>query len=102
MREGLPADAVVMARKPTLVAYYSGRYSIQYVPETDPRAFFRKCEELGVTHFLVDETAPAARALFQRHLDALMSGSAGPWPVVRKSFSLGATHVMELQGSARP
>jgi hypothetical protein len=100
MRDGLPSDAVVMARKPALAAYYSGHYAIQYPAEADPARFWERCREMGATHFLLDETSPAVRALFRNHLDYLLQ-QPGP-PAVTTAFELGGTLVLAYHPAANP
>jgi hypothetical protein len=92
MRDHLPANAVVMARKPTLAAYSSGHYAIQFVPERNAEEFFARCRERGVTHFLLDENSPVARELMRGHL-AYLRGRP-EWGTVRPVFALGDTAVL--------
>jgi hypothetical protein len=90
MRDNLPEDSLVMARKRRLTAYYSERKAVQYVPETRPEAFTRALHDMGVTHLLVDEVSPAVRKL----LEIYMREQPG---VLTPVFSVGPTHVLAVK-----
>jgi hypothetical protein len=90
MRDNLPEDSLVMARKRRLVAYYSERKAVQYVPETRPEAFTQALHDMGVTHLLVDEVSPGVRKLLGIYMDEQPEALA---PV----FTFGRTHVMAVR-----
>ena len=91
-RRGLPAEAVVVARKPALVAYLSGHWTMQYPPYPAAEAFLAALDRGGATHLLVDEASPEVRA----GLQAVMRERPERFSVV---FRIGQTWVLKLEGS---
>jgi hypothetical protein len=87
----LPPSAVVVTRKPPLVAWLSGRHAIQYPPEPDPDRFLAALRERGATHILQDEVSPEVRTLFER------VRAARP-EAFRTVFRLGGTELIEVRG----
>ncbi|MGH7550429.1 MAG: hypothetical protein ACREK3_06690, partial [Gemmatimonadota bacterium] len=80
-------DAVVLARKPTLVWYWSGRPTVVYPGRADPEATWRFIQETGVTHFLFEgsteeELAPTL-APRRDQLELLYRAPDGQAAVVR-------------------
>ncbi|MGH7570231.1 MAG: glycosyltransferase family 39 protein [Gemmatimonadota bacterium] len=55
-------DAVVLARKPTLVWYWSGRPTVVYPFRADPDETWRFVEAAGVSHLLLDPSTERALA----------------------------------------
>lgn len=80
-------DAVVLARKPTLVWYWSGRPSVVYPRRAGPEETLRFLRETGVTHFLfedsTEEALAPALAPRQERLELLYRAPGGQAAVVR-------------------
>jgi hypothetical protein len=90
MGRSLPGTALVMARKPRLSCWYSGRKTIQYPPTPQPEAFARFLRRRGVTHLLVDKTSPEVWMAIQ----GFMQERPGMLVPV---FSIGGAYVLEVQ-----
>lgn len=61
-----PGSALIVTRKPQLVAWVSGRSTMQYPPYPAPDAFLAALRERNATHVLLDEVSPGVRALFEK------------------------------------
>lgn len=57
--ENAPADAIVLARKPTLAWYWSGRPAVRPPRGGDADARWRAIREQGVTHILLESATEA-------------------------------------------
>ncbi len=80
-------DAVVLARKPTLVWYWSDRPAVVYPQGAEPEESLRFIRETGVTHFLfersTEEALAPALAPRQDRLELLYLAPGGQAAVVR-------------------
>lgn len=86
-------DAIVLARKPTLAWYWSGRPAVVYPLHAGPDATWRFIRETGVTHFLFEPStervlAPTL-ASRQDRLELLYRAPGGQAAVVRLEPSAG-------------
>lgn len=84
---GHAPHAIVLARKPTLVWYWSGRPTVVYPFRAGPDATWRFVDDTGVTHLLLDPSteqalAPALEAGRQR-LELVYRAGGGQAAVVR-------------------
>ncbi len=79
--------AIVLARKPTLVWYWSGRPTVVYPRRADPEETWRFIRETGVTHFLFEGSSEEALAPTLAHrqdrLELLYRAPGGQAAVVR-------------------
>ncbi len=89
MGGNLPKESVVLARKPRLVAYYSGGMALQFPAEMRPEKFMAALREMGATHALIDETSPGVARLFLE----ITSGLPGVFEPV---FSRGRTIIFKI------
>lgn len=64
-KEKTPSDAVIIARKPRLVAFASERTTVGPPFAPEPAEFIRQLEKKQVSYMLVDEVYPAMKEHFQ-------------------------------------
>ena len=86
----LPPEALVVTRKPPLVAWYSGRHTLQYPPILDPDRFVTELKKRHVTHLVLDEVSGDVRVLFGRARQARPEK-------FRTVYSLGGTEIIEFR-----
>ncbi|HUP20824.1 MAG TPA: glycosyltransferase 87 family protein [Gemmatimonadota bacterium] len=74
-----PEDAVVLARKPTLAWYFSGRPAVEPPRRRDPEARWTRIRELGVTHLLLEPaTEEELRDVLHPRVDRILVAHETP------------------------
>lgn len=87
--QNLPPDSVVVARKPRLVGYLSGRKTVQYPPKASVPMIVNALREKNATHVFAEEVSPGVRRILNRVI------TENP-DLFRPVYSIGNTHILEF------